>query len=199
MSASHRESRLRYARSTSPGPSRLAAAALRSRGAGGELSEPSVHHAEPAGAGAERSGRGAGRRSVRVARTPGSRRVSPIRAGLSQRLGEPGKGVAAQVLPPGLRRAPVRPHPGYREGNRLARLAHGAQLRRDGVAPADPVRAPEADERGHGNRPAGANCGAPEASSRAGHRDRARADRRHRAARRHGAEGSFPAVHADRT
>ena len=94
---------------------------------------------------------------------------------------------------------PVRPHPGHREGDRLARIAHRTQLRGHRIAPADAVRAAETDERRLGNGPSGAYRRAPQASWRARRRDRARAGRRHCAARRHGAQGSVSAVHAART
>ena len=109
---------------------------------------PNVRVMQPGG-----PGRGAGRRAVRAARA--ARRTTPYPKPALDYLNDWAahrQGLAAQVLPAGLRRAAVRPDAGHREGDRLAGDACRAQLRRHRVAPADPVRAAAADERGQRDR-----------------------------------------------
>ena len=175
----------------------MAPAAIGSRGADRELSPAHVHRPQRARARAERPGRSARRHLVRASRTTRAGGVSEVRARLSERLGEPGAGVAAQVLPARFRRAAVRPDSGHREGGRVAGVADRAELRRHRVAAPHPVRAAPADVRGHRDRPRGAGRGASPAQGRNRRRDRARALRRPPVAGRYRAQGPLPAVHAD--
>jgi hypothetical protein len=84
------------------------------------------------------------------------------------------KGWLRKYLRAGLGRTAFRPDAGYREGDRLAGDAGRTQLRRHRVAPADPVRVAQADERGQRERSAGAHRRIAAPPRRDRRRDRAR-------------------------